>query len=295
MSVELPFRRVAVLGTGLIGGSFGLAIRQHFQGVSVIGFDREEPLARAIARGAVQEFAANISDAVRDADLVYVALPIAATIDALPSIAANSRQDALVTDACSTKKVICTTASRHFQKGPRFLGGHPMAGKERCGIDQAFAEIFVGAPYVLIGSEKEAGRHPQVAKFIELLQAIGARSVWSDAETHDWAVSIVSHLPQLAAVALAGVVGDETDETGLPVSLAGKGLQDSLRLAASPYSLWRDILLTNRENIAHALDRLAQAVEHLRANLSSKLLEEEFQAANEVYDVLREQQQKPEN
>ncbi len=110
---------------------------------------------------------------------------------------------------------------------------------------------------------------------------------WCDADTHDWAVGIVSHLPQLVAVALARVVQDETDETGLPLSLAGHGLQDTLRLAGSPYSVWRDILLTNKDNVSRALDRLAQAVDHLRNRLASKELEQEFQSANELYKLLR--------
>jgi prephenate dehydrogenase len=119
------------------------------------------------------------------------------------------------------------------------------------------------------------------------MTAIGAQPVWCDAETHDWAVAIVSHLPQLVAVALARVVQDETDETGLPVALAGGGLQDTLRLAGSPYGVWRDILLTNKDNISRALDRLEQALDHLRTRLASKELEQEFQAANELYKILR--------
>ena len=121
----------------------------------------------------------------------------------------------------------------------------------------------------------------------EVLSAIGAEPSWCDADTHDWAVGIVSHLPQLVALALARVVQDETDETGLPVSLAGPGLQDTLRLAGSPYAVWRDILLTNKDNVSRALDRLAQAVDHLRIRLASKELEQEFQSANELYKLLR--------
>lgn len=288
-----PFRWVAIIGTGLIGGSFGLALRTHFPAVSVIGFDREEPLKRAVARGAVQEAAKTISDAVRSADLVYVAVPIGAAIDALPAIAKAAGHQALVTDSCSTKAVVCRNATGHFQKGARFLGGHPMAGKESSGIENADAEIFAGAPYALIGSESETDE--RVLNFVKILRRVGAKPVWCDVETHDWAASIVSHLPQLVATALARVVADETDETGLPLSLAGKGLQDTLRLAGSPYGMWRDILLTNRQNITHALDRLAQAIDHLRTNLSTKELEEEFRAANQVFDALNKRQQKSES
>jgi len=116
---------------------------------------------------------------------------------------------------------------------------------------------------------------------------LGARPIWSDPETHDWAVGIVSHLPQLLSVALARVVQDETDETGLPLTLSGPGLQDMLRLAGSPYEIWRDILLTNTDNVSRALDRLAQAVDYLRTHLASRDLQQEFAAANELYRQLR--------
>jgi len=284
MANTVSFRRVAVIGTGLIGGSFALALRKHFPDISLAGYSRGGSAARAVARGAVHEAAPDIASAVRGADLVYVALPIVATIDALPVIAASAEPRALVTDACSTKAVVCRTAQEHFRNGARFLGGHPMAGKEHSGIEHADAELFRGAPYALMASEDDPD--PSVKEFVAMIRAIGAQPVWGDAETHDWAVGIVSHLPQLVSVALARVVQDETDETGLPLTLAGPGLQDTLRLAGSPYSVWRDILLTNQQNLSRALDRLAQAIDYLRTRLASKDLEQEFQAANELYKLL---------
>jgi prephenate dehydrogenase len=283
MAGTLPFRRAAVIGTGLIGGSFALALRKHFPDVTITGYDRAGESARA--RGAVHEIVPDIASAVRGADLVYVALPIGATIEALPAIAAAAAPHALVTDACSTKAVVCRTAQEQFRSGALFLGGHPMAGKEQSGVEHADAELFRGAPYALMGSEEAV--QPRAKEFAEMVRTIGARPTWTDPETHDWAVGVVSHLPQLAAVALARVVQDETDETGLPLSLAGPGLQNTLRLAGSPYQVWRDIFLTNTDNISHALDRLAQAVDYLRTRLASKDLEQEFQAANELYKLLR--------
>jgi prephenate dehydrogenase len=281
----VPFSRVAILGTGLIGGSFGLALRKHFPNISIVGFDRPETLQAALARGAVQETASDIASAVHGADLVYVALPIGATIEVLPAIAAAVGAGALVTDTGSTKAVICRAAKTAFTGRARFLGGHPMAGKETSGIARADVELFSGARYALIGSEDDPD--PRVRGFASLVRALGAVPVWCDAETHDWAVGIVSHVPQLLAVALARVVQDETDDTGLPLSLSGPGLQDMLRLGGSPYGLWRDVAHTNTENIARALDRLEQAVEYLRTRLTSKELEQEFLVANELYKQLK--------
>lgn len=281
----VPFSRVAILGTGLIGGSFGLALRKYFPNISTVGFDRAETAEVALARGAVRETAHDLASAVRGADLVYVALPIGATIEALPAIAAAAAAGALVTDTGSTKAVICRAAKTAFAGGARFLGGHPMAGKETSGIARADAGLFAAARYALIGLESDPD--PRVQGLAALVRELGAEPVWCDAHTHDWGVGIVSHLPQLLAVALARVVQDETDETGLPLSLSGPGLQDMLRLAGSPYGVWRDIAHTNTENIARALDRLEQAVEHLRTRLTSKELEQEFLAANELYKQLK--------
>jgi prephenate dehydrogenase len=282
---EIPFQRVAILGTGLIGGSFGLAMRKEFPHIAVVGFDRPDVLAAACTLEAVEETAKDIHGAIRGADLVYIALPIGATIDALPAIAAAAKPGALVTDSGSTKAAICHAARRAFQKDARFLGGHPMSGKETSGIEQADAALFHNTRYALIGAPDDSD--PRLQGFAALLRALGAEPIWCDAETHDWAVGIVSHLPQMLAVALARVVQDETDETGMPVTLSGPGLQDTLRLAGSPYALWRDIALTNTENISRALSRLEQAIEHLRTNLTSKELEQEFATANEVYKVLK--------
>jgi prephenate dehydrogenase len=285
MTIQAEYSRIAILGTGLIGGSFGLALRREFPAVRVVGFDRADVLERAKAHGAISEAASDIASAVRGADLVYIALPIGATVDVLPKIAEVADGNALVTDTGSTKTLICQQAQKYFRGGARFLGGHPMAGKENSGIEHADADLFRDSRYALIASEDDPD--PRVGQFAALLQRIGAEPAWCDAETHDWAVGIVSHLPQLASVALAHVVADETDETGLPLTLAGPGLADMLRLSGSPYDIWRDTCLTNRENIAYALDRLAQAIEYLRTRLASKDLEQEFKTANEIYRALR--------
>jgi prephenate dehydrogenase len=289
MADATPFRRVAIIGTGLIGGSFGLALRKHFAETRIVGFDRPDVAAGAVAKGATHECAQSLPQAVQQADLIYVALPVIGTIEALPAIAAAADSRALVTDAASTKAVICRVAQQRLGgSGARFVGGHPMAGQEISGIENASADLFCGSRYALIGREHDFDARADA--FVSLLKAIGAEPVWCDAETHDWAVGIVSHLPQLAAIALAHVVQDETDETGLPVNLSGRSLRDMLRVAGSPYSMWRDVCLTNSENIAHALDRLTQAIDYLRTHLASKELEEEFLAANEVYKTLRELQ-----
>jgi prephenate dehydrogenase len=264
--------------------------------VRVVGWDKPSVLARALELGIADEVKPELEDAVKGADLVYIALPVGLAIERLPEIARLLQSHALVTDACSTKRAICATADKCFSEELIFLGGHPMAGSELSGIDGADAALFQGAKYALVGTEdgsisaEQMGRVEQadarIANFVRLIESIGARPIWIDAVTHDRAAAFVSHLPQLVSVALAGVTREATDQTGLPLTLAGRGLRDALRLAGSPYSVWRDIVLTNTDNLDIALDRLAQAIEHLRAHLRQRELEEEFSAANDVYKLL---------
>jgi len=279
------FRRIAILGTGLIGGSFGLALRKHVPEARVIGWDRPEVLRQASTIGAIQEQNEDLPAAVRDADLVYLALPIGVTLDLLPTIARFVEAQALVTDACSTKTVLCRSAAAHFSGNARFLGGHPMAGREVSGIANADAELFRGAKYALIGTEGDSD--PRVVKLAALLRQVGAVPVWLDAESHDRAVAYVSHLPQLLAVALGAALQQTTSQGESPLALAGPGLRDALRLAGSPYPLWRDICLTNREQIDSALESIIHQLDHLRTHLQDRALEDEFEAANELYKKLR--------
>jgi prephenate dehydrogenase len=281
--------RVTILGTGLIGGSFALALRKYTKDMRVAGWDRTETVRQAQSRGAIEEaFSGEFAPALRNSDLIYIALPIAATLDLLPEIARHAPSHALVTDACSTKVRITQAAAELFPaaSGPFFLGGHPMAGRELAGIGSADADLFRGNTYALIGASTLKG-DPRISAFVKILEKIGTRPLWLGAPQHDYAVGLASHLPQLAAVALAGFLYDRLDENGLPITLAGPGLRDSLRLAGSPYSTWRDIVLTNQEVLSAALDLFARRLDDLRERLASRELEADFDAANELYKLLR--------
>jgi len=281
--------RVSILGTGLIGGSFALALRKYTTDMHISGWDRAEVVREAHIRGALDEaFSADLAAALHNADLIYIALPIAATLDLLPEIARHAPSHALVTDACSTKVRLVESAAKLYPapNGPLFLGGHPMAGREHSGIAHADADLFRGNTYALIGASSDQN-DPRVSAFVKILEKVGARPLWLGAQQHDYAVGLASHLPQLAAVALAGFLYDHLDENGLPITLAGPGLRDSLRLAGSPYSTWRDIVLTNQEVLSASLDLFARRLDDLREKLASRELEADFDAANELYKLLR--------
>jgi prephenate dehydrogenase len=167
----------------------------------------------------------------------------------------------------------------------------------------ATADLFRDCTYALIGNNNsppanesstqsnptstKSDRDPRINAFVKILEKIGARPLWLGAQQHDYAVGLASHLPQLAAVALGAFLYDHLDENGLPITLAGPGLRDSLRLAGSPYSVWRDIVLTNREVLSASLDLFARRLDDLRDKLASRELESDFDAANELYKLLR--------
>jgi prephenate dehydrogenase len=291
---EHLIRRVTILGTGLIGGSFALALRKHLTDISISGWDRPEVVREKEVRAAFDEtFSGNLGPALAEADLIYIALPIAVTLDLFSEIARHAPTSALVTDACSTKLRVMEESGQLFggNNSASFLGGHPMAGKELSGIAVAEAELFQGHTYALI-AEGDAvatptASEPRIAAFVKILEKIGAQPLWIGARQHDYAVGLASHLPQLAAVALAAFLYDRLDENGLPITLAGPGLRDSLRLAGSPYSMWRDIVLTNKELLSASLDLFARRLDDLRERLGSRDLEADFDAANELYKLLR--------
>ena len=319
MSPTHLINRVSILGTGLIGGSFALAFRKYTEGIHITAWDRPDIVARAKHLGVADEiFSGELKPAIQNADLIYVALPISTTLDVLPEIARHCARNALVTDACSTKVRIVHAAEELFPRNGEklFLGGHPMAGKESSGIANADANLFRDTTYALISeSSPRVGievvpassaevepplsppahrtstgalkEDPRVAAFLKIVGKIGARPLWLGAQQHDYAVGLASHLPQLAAVALASFLYDHLDENGLPIALAGPGLRDSLRLAGSPYSTWRDIVLTNREVLSAGLDLFARRLDELRDKLASRELEADFDAANELYKLLR--------
>jgi prephenate dehydrogenase len=300
--------RVTILGTGLIGGSFALALRKYTTDIHITGWDRPEVVREAQSRNAIDApFSEDLAPALENADLVYIALPIGATLDLLPEIARHAAPNALVTDACSTKVRIIEDATDLFTDDATklFLGGHPMAGRELSGIAHADADLFRNHTYALINPAVGAGlaqpaepnptnpadspqtRDSRISAFVKILEKIGARPLWLGAQQHDYAVGLASHLPQLAAVALGSFLYDHLDENGLPITLAGPGLRDTLRLAGSPYSTWRDIVLTNKEVLSAALDLFARRLDDLRERLASRDLEADFDAANELYKLLR--------
>jgi prephenate dehydrogenase len=276
---------VAIVGVGLIGGSFALALRAAgFRG-RIVGVSSERTLEAALRLQIIDE-GSTLEEAVPGADLVYLANTIYRILDALPRVAALAKPGALVTDAGSSKEVIVTRAAEVFRGEAMFLGGHPMAGKAERGVEVAEADLFRGAPYVLTPKEGRLPETPAVREFTGWIEKAGARLVILRPPDHDRIVSVTSHLPQLASTALASVV---LEQTAGPEEryIAGGGLRDMTRLARSAYDLWRDICLTNTANIDRALSLYIQKLEHLRQNLRERELRGEFEQGAVLGEELR--------
>ena len=255
-------KTVAIAGVGLIGGSFALALRKAGFAGKIIGVSSPATIEKALALGVIDQSMA-LPEAARAADLVYLSQPISqivATLDVLET-------DALVTDAGSTKAVICERG----RKLKRFVGGHPMAGKESRGVEHADADLFRGRPYVL------TSREPQLEGWIE---RFGARLVLLEPAEHDRQVAFVSHLPQLLSTALASVLAGKEQ-------VAGPAAADLARLALSPYDIWRDIFATNAEPIDAALGAFIARLEEVRAQLRGSELEALFSQAAASARALR--------
>jgi prephenate dehydrogenase len=273
-------KTVAVVGTGLIGASFGLALRRAGFDGEIVGVSSPSALESAIQAGAVDR-GAPLAEAVGNADLVFLSSTIGRILDTLRRLDPLVRPDALVTDAGSTKCEIVDLARQTLRRC-QFLGGHPMAGKETRGAASADAGLFQGRTWVLTPDDPAELETPAARDFRQWLLRLGARLAVLDSDEHDRVVSLTSHLPQLISTALASMAGDTRR-----LDVHGSGLLDMTRLAASSYDLWRDILATNTANIERALADYIQKLEHMRENLRTRQLQREFERGAALAGRLR--------
>jgi prephenate dehydrogenase len=265
----LKWNRVTVVGCGLIGASFALALKESGACAQVAGWDSspaviDEALKRSIIDVVDRSF---ITGEEPLSDLLYLAMPVSGIIGFLQEYGSKIKRGATITDAGSTKVEICRAACHHLPNGMLFVGGHPIAGSHHAGISHARADLFTGAPYVLIGESKENDR--RIVALKETLTQMGARVQLMTAVAHDRAMALVSHLPQLMASALAATVKSQADADAL-LKISGTGFSDMTRLATSPWQMWQDILATNSIPIADALGALIQKLTELRDELERR-------------------------
>ncbi len=265
---------VAIVGVGLIGGSFALALRQAGYGGRILGVSSRQTIEAACERGVIDEGVA-LEEAAARADVIYLAQPIEQILETLEPVGALARPGTLVTDAASTKARIVERARRYVRRA-QFLGGHPMAGKETRGVGEAEGTLFRGRPYLLTPQNSEELETAAARNFTAWVRRIGAVPVILSPEEHDRLVAFTSHLPQVASTALAAVLAEQLGESALRA--AGPGLADLTRLALSPFDIWRGILETNAGPIREALEAYIRKIECLRDSLQNGRAQEDFEA-----------------
>jgi prephenate dehydrogenase len=279
-------RTVAIIGLGLIGGSLAFAIRKNLPEYRIVGYDRKAVLAKAIAVKAIDEARSSVGEAVRDADVVFLCAPVGEIAKQLPAVAQNVPETAVVSDVGSVKLPIMYSARRWFRSKSVFIGGHPMTGSERSGLGYADPLLFQNAVYVLTPLRPNVKIPPLLLK---VLEAIGARVLVMDAQIHDHIAAVISHVPQLIAVAMMNRATRENSIHPATLQLAAGGFRDITRIASSPYRVWNDILALNQTEILKAIREFQKVMNrfasHVSSNSTSKL-RDVFDEAKRNRDVI---------
>jgi prephenate dehydrogenase len=284
----MPLRQITIIGTGLIGGSFSLALkRRGFKG-RIVGCDHLPVLQKALKKGIISVAESRPVAAVRGSQIILLATPVGAILELIRVLGPGLAPSTLLTDVGSTKVEVVAQARKVFGKdlGDRFLGGHPMAGKEQFGIEFADPDLFHGTTWFITPVPGRRASDDLRGEFLKWIDKIGAHATAIDPETHDQICAWISHLPQMVSTALAAALVEEFGKDGRLLESGGRALREMTRVSASPYSVWRDIALTNKNNIRHALLQMEQRLAHMRENLNSRELEAEFERAHRLRKLL---------
>ena len=269
MPPDPVFPRIAIVGLGLIGGSIAFAARRAWPSTHVVAIDREPVLREALSRRAIDAAVDDLA-AVGSADLVVLAAPVRQNTSLLRRVAEHVTPSTVVTDVGGTKRTIVEAAAA-LPRPITFVGGHPLGGGARGGFEFATASLFARRPWIFTPSSDatDAARTATAGDTVDRLSSfgtgLGAHPTTMTAAEHDRLMSLISHLPQLAATALMEVVGRSAGGSGL--KMAGQGLVDTTRLASSPADVWRDICVTNADEIRAALDLLIERLSEMRTDL----------------------------
>jgi len=284
--------RILILGTGLLGSSAGLALRAAGFAGAIEGWDKNpNESGEALRRGAIDAVAADPLQRAKVSQLILLATPVYSILDWMEQLAPILVPEQLVTDVGSTKSVITETGNRLFNQAGRaaFLPGHPMAGKEIGGAAAADAALFRDAAWIfttdpwidaLTKDEISPSAASLAMHWMQWVRGFGCRVMELEAGRHDELVAWVSHLPQFLSTALTALIETEVGDAPELTAVGGRALREMTRLGSSPYSMWRDVALTNTDKVAAAIQALEQRLAHLRENLRTPELRDEFELAN---------------
>ncbi len=267
------FDRVVIVGAGLIGGSIGMALRERRLAGEVIAVARsEETLRLALARGAADRAARDITGAVAGADLVVLSAPVSLIAQHLEVAAGAVHAECIITDVGSVKQPVVAAAERALPHPGRFVGGHPLAGSERKGIAAARPDLMQGATWVLTPTARTD--EAVLERVQDLVARLGARSLLLSPHEHDQLVARTSHLPHVVAAALIHVVAARIKERADTLDVIGQGFRDTTRIAAGDAALWADIALANADALLDSLGEVNATLERFVAALETRSRED---------------------
>ena len=285
---DFSFKKITIIGVGLIGGSLGLALKEKKPNFKIVGIDKQKIIEIAITRGAIDEGTVNLEEGIKEADIVILATPVKTILGLLPKINPFLKRGCLVTDTGSTKGQVVERANEVLSKDVFFIGGHPMAGSEKYGIDSADPHLFQDKTYILTPTNKS--NLVALEKTFSIIRMIGAKKLILDPLDHDRIVGAVSHLPQILAVSLTNTISMlvQKENNNNYFKAVGEGFKNMTRIASSPYRIWEDICETNQENILEMIQEFKNYLEVIIDKLKNdpNSLKEEFQKASKLRENL---------
>lgn len=255
--MSLPIERITIIGMGLIGGSLGLAIKAAQGGkIEVIGMDtNEQSLIKARQNGAADIVTSDFNTGVINADMIFICTPVLQVASLVKEIAPYIKKGAVLTDTGSTKSFLIEQITPMLPDGVHYVPGHPMAGREKSGIEAADAKLFYDKWYIL--TTDQSRNELAVEAVCRVIGWTGARITFMEAGQHDWCTALISHVPHIGAAAMVNLLEYSHDQDS-SIKLAGGGFRDTTRIASSNADMWADICITNAKPIADSLAKFSQ-------------------------------------
>lgn len=291
MVEDSDFKKITIVGCGLIGGSIGLALKKSNYFGRIFGIDKIEKIEKAIRVGAIDVGSEKIEIGIKDADVVILATPIIEIIRLINRIKPFLSKKCLITDTGSTKVEIIRKAKSVFLNNYNFIGGHPMAGSEKGGIENAHPDLFVGKPYIVVPVHSNSNQRSLAdLRMSSIIHCIGAIEIKMEANEHDRLVALISHLPQLIAVMMTNMLGSLVEEKNNEryFKISGNVFNEMTRVAQSPFSIWGDIYQTNRNWTMAFIDEIECYFEKVKRTIARNPaeLEGDFKKASYIKEKM---------
>ncbi|MFC1562485.1 prephenate dehydrogenase [candidate division KSB1 bacterium] len=283
--MEPHFEQTSIIGVGFMGGALALAFKKYGLSKKIIGVSRDKTIKKALDLKIIDDGFNydNIRKGIKDSSLIVLCSPINVIIEHIKILSEIAEPGAVITDIGSTKVKIAETASEVLPENVYFVGGHPMAGSEQSGVDNADPHIFINRAYILVPKKNTPDKITERLK--KIIITIGSIPYILDARIHDEIVAAVSHLPQLLSIALMNTVGSLDKDSGEYFSLTGGGFSDMTRIASSSFRIWKDICETNKNNIKDVISVYIKRLEEIKDVVGIRELEAEFEKSNQFRQI----------